>query len=99
MVTCCSVFESGVSAVSGVSLYSAITFYRVSALAILLSVIIKMTEYRLEYGRNSAKFVLVASIIELLGYIVVRSTLSKTSKYFRALIPAIQRSMICFMFA
>lgn len=77
------VFKSGiikrlysiVSAVSSISLYNTIIFYRVSTLAILLSIIIKIIEYSLECGRKSAKS--IAYIIDkLLDYRVVLSILS-----------------------
>ena len=61
-------------------------FYRVSALAILLSIIIKIIEYSLEYSRKLAKP--TASLIDkllLVGYIVILLALLKISKYYYVL--------------
>jgi hypothetical protein len=75
-------FCSILSAMSGVSLCSAIIFSRVDTLAILLSVVVKITEYSLEYSRKLAKP--AASLVDkllLVGCIVVPLVLSKINKH------------------
>jgi hypothetical protein len=77
----CSAFESGVvkrfcsilSAVSGASPRSTVTFCRASASAVMVFVIVKMTEHSLKCGRNSARRLVYN---EPLGLTLVSSTLS-----------------------
>jgi hypothetical protein len=86
------------SAVSGASSGSAITFRSASASAVSLSVVVKITEHSLEYGRKSAKP--SASLVDKpppIDYTVVPSALSKINKHCRVLTSATQRFTTCFI--
>ena len=86
------------SAASSISSCSAIMFCGASARAVLMFVVIKITEHSLDCSRKLARS--AASIANKpLDRRVVFSVLLKISKHYRALISTTQRFASCFILA